>query len=165
MHADIDGALEAARIATGFAWSWTENDLDPLAEALGWQITERRNRGATLTTTLRVGNPIGLVSSGDGEIKWITAQAADCDSNPPSLPESGLLADTFAELTDQLTAAYGEPAKTIDDDEPQIHWHLNGLNIELTKVADSIFIRFVNPIYQARMDAIPPMLEEYNYEV
>jgi hypothetical protein len=165
MHADIDGALEVARIATGFTWSWTEDDLDPLAEALGWHITERRNRGATLTTPLQIGNPVGLVSSGDDEIKWVTAQVADCSNDPPKPPEAEFMAETFTELADRLTVTYGEPNMRISGDVPQVRWNLERVNIRLSNATDSLFLDFVNPAYQARMEAIPPMLEEYNYEV
>jgi hypothetical protein len=165
MHADIDGALEAAHIATGFTWSWTGDNLGTFLDALGWQVPERGPFDWPSTSPLRINRPTALVSGDAGEISWVTLRVTDHLDNPDDPGAVEFLANAFAELADRLTSAYGEPAERITGDEPQLHWHLGRVNIELADLTDRIYVRFVNPVYQARMEAIPPVREEYNYEV
>ncbi|MGY4100321.1 DUF6301 family protein [Nocardia sp. R16R-3T] len=165
MHADIDGALEAARIATGFDWTWAADDLGGFLDALGWQVSDRGPFDWPLTSPLEINRPTALVTGHGDEIKWVTLRVTDHLDEPDESAGVEFLANAFGELADRLNGIYGEPSRRISGAEPELRWDLDGVNIELSHAADRIYLNFVNPVYQARMDAIPPMREEYNYEV
>ncbi|WP_330178788.1 DUF6301 family protein [Nocardia sp. NBC_01503] len=54
MQVDIDKIAEKVSVAARFDWTWTDADLDGFCAAEGWQITERTELGAVLTTDLKL---------------------------------------------------------------------------------------------------------------
>ncbi|MFF2554850.1 DUF6301 family protein [Nocardia sp. NPDC058058] len=160
MRADIGGAFEVARVGVGFGWTWVDADLGPLTEALGWQITESRPLSATLATTLQIDNQAALVTGGGDEIKWITVCVTDAgEEDDPETVE--FVADAFTELSNRLIDQFGAPTTSRRGSEPEMCWERPGVSLELSNATDILFLRFVNPQYQARMNAIPAMRDEY----
>jgi len=154
MHADVDGAARTARAAAEFDWTWAVEDLTRFCLITGWEITELRKRGASVTTNLAVNRPDANVSFGDGEMKYLSIYITDSvDSNAGEMAARQV--DLFADLSTRLTTELGSPTWRKPGSNAKVGWNKAKARITLTAIPGLIHLRIVNPAYQEWIDSAP----------
>ncbi|MFF0637959.1 DUF6301 family protein [Nocardia sp. NPDC004151] len=150
MHADIEGAGRAVKIAKTFRWTWKDEDVSQFCDAAGWQIEHQRKRGATLVTDLQIDKPYSfvgldrsLLQQQGGTKESVThIDFRITDSRIPPGQRRAIL----DQLNERLTAVLGTP--TWWDVDGQAAWYLRCVIVLVAADDDATYIDLVNPLYQ-----------------
>ncbi|GAB2560219.1 DUF6301 family protein [Nocardia heshunensis] len=151
MHVEIDGAVEIARTAASFNWSWTDADLVRFCQALDWQVTRRRPKGARLATNLGVNRPRADVSITDGSVREIMVWVSDI---PDTVDDavSAAIGDGYEEIHARIEGEFGPPTRTVFGEAPRAGWYLPDVVIFLGVMERSLDLCLVNPESQRLRD-------------
>ncbi|MFE3187734.1 DUF6301 family protein [Nocardia sp. NPDC059240] len=149
---DVAGALEIARAAAGFEWTWTAQDAGRFAWQVGWSVPQGSDpRGSesgevylTYRTGLRVSDPeatFAVNAEGALDLVWVQATDERPQRHGPVPPE------IFEEFVDRFRSIYGEPADRYDGTlfVPSVTWVLPYLVLQLSR-DDSVDLRLINPV-------------------
>ncbi|GAB2539887.1 hypothetical protein GCM10027167_50870 [Nocardia heshunensis] len=151
---DVVGALEIARAAAEFEWSWTAQDVGRFAWQVGWSTPQgAQTRGSesgdvflTYRTGLRVSTPeVTFVVGADGalELAWLQVTDERPQRYGP-VPQ-----DVFEEFVNRFRSVFGEPTERSVDPlvVPSVIWALPHVLIQLVR-GDSVDLRLVNPVHR-----------------
>lgn len=160
MHADLEGAAQIARTAAGFDWTWTRDDVERFARAVGWSVTGVRELGATLTTGLSVDRPVVNVhfggnyfSAADGAIEDLSMYVADVV--PSGDVVSGDVLTALADLATRVEMDLGEPEVHAADVGAVFSWDFDDVVITLNATHSSVYLGLINPQYQDWLENAP----------
>ncbi|MGW0251988.1 DUF6301 family protein [Nocardia goodfellowii] len=161
MHVDIEGTKRIARLAAGYDWSWTIDNLELFCAEAGWQVTERYPNGASIQTNISVERPQARMYMRSRSVDYITAFVADmADDNVPMSEVRPLLDEGFASLREALTPILGIPARFEPGAEANVRWDLPEITISVGQSFSSLHLHLKSPKYQARMDEPEPLDED-----
>lgn len=140
MRADIDRAVEIARVASHFDWTWTLEDLEPFCALLGWQIDSVTDKSASLTTNLMIDFPEADFHVGRDRtvMDWLRVQITDiaaADSSP------AFVIDAFADMTERITAELGPPFRKDPGRTSEIGWRRRNVVVTLVNMNVALFLR------------------------
>lgn len=161
MKADIDGAVRIARIASGFDWTWTEQDVSRFCQAAQWNILhEDRGYGPTLRTNLEVHLPqcqaylswrwMDRQNGSAGAIDRLVVYVADSGQSTSAKPLSDAL---HHQLRDRLIEELGPVSEYVfGEDLETDYWR--GPDVVISLAAHDTFIHMdlVSPRYQRSLD-------------
>ena len=163
MHADIDGAIRIARLAAGFDWTWTNDNLEQFCRIANWQKSVRDDFGAKIQTDLNISSPGALAVSDDrfcrywlpeGQFVYITAGLTD--SPVDDSPETQLaLIDGFSEIHSQIHSEFGKSWR-LPGNRPRVFWDLPNVALVLTADFDylEISLEIANTTYQHQQNLV-----------
>lgn len=157
MHADIESAVRIARLAAGFDWAWTLDNLEQFCSLAGWQQPVPDEYGAEIRTDLNVSSPLALAVNDarfcrdwlpGGQMVYVTVYLTD-DPIVDSPEIQKVLVDWFAELAGRLCSALGAPVRLFGS-QPKIFWDLPKVALVLSVDFDrlEISLRVANTTYQ-----------------
>ncbi|MGW4244761.1 DUF6301 family protein [Nocardia sp. NPDC004722] len=149
---DVVGALDIARAATEFEWTWTAQDADRFAWQVGWSMPQgsepRRTESGEVylgyRTGLRVSEPEATFAiSAEGALDLVWLQISD--ERPQR--HGPVPAEIFEGIVDRFRMVYGEPAERHDGPVfvPSVTWVLPYLVIRLSRDT-SVDLRLTDPV-------------------
>ncbi|MEV0462963.1 DUF6301 family protein [Nocardia tengchongensis] len=189
MQVDLHGAVRIACLAAEFDWTWTIDDIARFCATANWTEESRDEHGVNALTGLNIEDPGALFvydlaslsryGKPGQQVSELTLPVSDqCVTHgescyaptlDPTLRQNHRsLTDTFAALTNRITAELGEPAHSGPGPEPSIRWHpmrkTEGRSegtpdespeavIELCVRNGCLDLRIINPAVQAWWDA------------
>ncbi|MFE3026003.1 DUF6301 family protein [Nocardia tengchongensis] len=145
MLSDLDRAVEVVNTALALNWTWSADDFDRFAAAVGWTVTERFEHGATLDTDLSGPSCDANAFISEGTCNYVSFQVIKSD-------ESESVLDGFAELSDLLLVDLGEPTWRRPGATPKIRWDLPTAVVFVCTLETLVYLRIVNPEYQREQD-------------
>ncbi|MEU4412688.1 DUF6301 family protein [Nocardia salmonicida] len=161
MHVEIEGAARVARIAAGFDWSWTIDDLESFCAEVGWELAERRPLGATIQTDFDISVPTARVYAPNRWMDYISARISDfLDDDIDVSSVHPLLVDGFERAIAELDLVLGTPTRLEPGYEPVALWYLPNVVVSLSFTAVGIQLATKRPGYQAFIDESDPEREE-----
>ncbi|MEU6585918.1 DUF6301 family protein [Nocardia sp. NPDC046763] len=161
MKADIDGAVQIARIASGFGWPWDAPDVTRFCQATGWTILhEDRGYGPSLRTNLDVhlpqcrvefsGRIIDRQPGGGGVIDRVAVYVADSEQSEPAEPQSTA---AHHQIRDRLIEELGPVSEYVfGEDLDADYWRRPDVVISVVPHDAFILMELVNPRYQRWRD-------------
>ncbi|WP_330185009.1 DUF6301 family protein [Nocardia sp. NBC_01503] len=151
MHAETDAAVEIVRTAARLDWTWTVPELADFCRAMGWHVSERRPKGATLATGLDISRPEALVYLNDGDIREISVWVSDI-AEADDESAGSILVDGFVEIEARLVEDFGPPSRTSYDREPKSGWDFPRAVVFLASTPKALRINIVSRETQALKD-------------
>lgn len=151
MQVDIDKIVETVRVTTRYDWTWTDTDLDGFCAAQGWQIAERLGSAAVIITDLMLKRPEARVVGRDGQIREVIVFVTD----EPPIPSAEALRrvyDQFSDITAAVSVVWGPPTSATAGADGEVRWDLPTVVIRICLADSSVYLRIVNPEYQAWLD-------------
>ncbi|MFR9750492.1 DUF6301 family protein [Nocardia sp. 004] len=172
MYADLDGAAALARIATGFDWTWTLEDVPRFCAITGWKIVIRDKLGIEFATDFDVRRPQAnlftdkgmapeLAAAGE-EIENISITVADLTAASHSSTEAEVV-ECCGLVGQRLITELGPPRRRVYETDQKLIWDLSKVSIRLYPVTNAVILGFVNPAFQewiekqAELDDIAPV--------
>ncbi|MFI6866582.1 DUF6301 family protein [Nocardia sp. NPDC050406] len=170
MRVDMEGAVQIACLAAGFDWDWTKANVERFCRHAGWQSARTGPTGtgpeyARFRTSLRIATPIGEVEYDPefferrrihgAEVREIVVYLTDLvDESSPT--GRAFLVDTFAELAERLSLAFGLPSHRVNDINLKVVWTLPRavFFLAIDRQDGSIGLRIVNPVYQDHLNRL-----------
>lgn len=153
MRVERDKVEHIVTTAASFNWTWTDDDLLALCEALGWPGVAGRTGG---TTTLR--NDLAVAKSQAYWRAWEKGGVRDLimvvtdKIDPSDAPAVDQMRDDFTHLAERLTDVLGTPRSLERGREPKIRWDRPNLVIRLFVASGYINLYLDNPAYQQWLD-------------
>ncbi|MGW5452286.1 DUF6301 family protein [Nocardia sp. NPDC003979] len=172
MRADIDGTVRIARIARGFGWTWTEQDVTRFCRAARWSILhEDRDYGPILRTNLEIHLPQCHVTFDrefmgrhDGGNEVMLEMSVYVAVSERSNTDRAQLVAAHRQLRDRLIEALGPTSPYITgEDFDTDYWRRPDVVVSVASHDDSIHMTFVNPRYQRWMDEDRAYEEMYGH--
>lgn len=160
MHVEIEAA-RVARVAAGFDWSWTVDDLESFCAAVGWELTELRPRGGSIQTDFDINAPTARVYAPNRWMDYISVRITDfLDDDVDMATARPILVDCFGRTVSALGSVLGTPTRLEPGYEPDVLWYLPNVVVSLSLTVVGIHLAIKRPGYQARMDEPEPEYEE-----
>ncbi|PXX52621.1 hypothetical protein DFR70_1326 [Nocardia tenerifensis] len=161
MHVDIEGTKRIARLAAGYDWSWTIDDLSPFCAQAGWEMVESDDLGASIQTDLEVSRPEAIMYGRNRRMDYFIAFVTDlAEDDTPMSEVRPVLDEGFADISAELTALFGAPARFEPGVEANVRWDLPEITIALGQSFGALHLYLKSPKYQARMDEPEPLDED-----
>ncbi|MFE3099217.1 DUF6301 family protein [Nocardia tengchongensis] len=157
MQADIDGAVQIARLAAGFDWSWTTSNLEDFCSAAGWREEKPSQHGASYHTGLDLQRNNARVRFDRGFLATLGASAQQevpeawvlvtdrVDPDDPYSEES--LVDLFAQLSGRISEELGPASRRDFGSRPGLVWDLPKLVLVL-EMNNRLSLTMSNPLYR-----------------
>ncbi|WP_225726935.1 MULTISPECIES: DUF6301 family protein [unclassified Nocardia] len=153
VRVDRSGAVEIAKAAMEFDWTWTRSDLADFIVRVGWSDPLPSNSTASAFeswTGLDVESPLARFSGDDQRIDHIVVTVADTgegdgrDVGPD-------LAVALQQVSTGLWSLWGEPTGVRVSDESGFSWTFPNLVVGLTLGARSVDLWLICPAAQERI--------------
>ncbi|MFB8003996.1 DUF6301 family protein [Nocardia sp. NPDC056000] len=153
MLVETEKVEHIATVAASFDWSWTEEDLIPLCDALGWTgVVSRTKRTATLRTDLSAAQSQAYWRAWDqggiGELIMVVTDQVNANDGAAMQ----LLRGEYDTLVARLETVLGPPHTIQRGPEPKARWDRNNLVLRLYVLRGYINLYLVNPAYQEWID-------------
>ncbi|MFJ4657993.1 DUF6301 family protein [Nocardia sp. NPDC088792] len=151
MHVEVDAAIEIARAAAGFEWSWTVADLEPFCRALGWQMSRRGEKSAILITGLAIDRAEAVVFLDGSRIREILVWVSDIADSVDAAVGSAVVGG-FEAIQSRLVEEFGLPPRMTFDEEPSSGWDLPRVVLIMSATLRSLCVSLINPESQRARD-------------
>lgn len=145
LRVDLGHAVEIARVAAGFDWTWTLADLEPFCALLDWQIDSVTEQSASLTTNLVIEYPEADFHVGRHRtiMDWLRVQLTDIATGEGS---AAFVIDAFTELAEHISAELGPPFRGDPDGTSSVCWRRRNVVITLVPMGEtSVCLRVGSP--------------------
>ncbi|MFF2554867.1 DUF6301 family protein [Nocardia sp. NPDC058058] len=152
MLVETEKVEHIATVAASFDWSWTEDDLTPVCDALGWAVVSRTGRTTTLRTDLSAAQSQAYWREWDqGGIRELIIVVTDqVNANDGAAMQR--LQGEYDTLVARLATGLGPPHDVQRGPEPKARWDHNNLVVRLYVLRGYINLYLVNPAYQQWLD-------------
>ncbi|MFF0613623.1 DUF6301 family protein [Nocardia tengchongensis] len=161
MFVESEKVQHIVTVAALFDWTWTEDDLTPVCQALGWEgVVKRYKHIATLRTDLRAAQSQAYWYTWDqggiGELIMVVTDKVDSND----IASTERLREEYEGLVARFTTVLGTPYDVQRGPEPEARWDRKNLVIRLSVLRGYINLFLVNPAYQEWIDT-PEDLQTY----
>ncbi|GAB2636479.1 DUF6301 family protein [Nocardia goodfellowii] len=155
MQVDTQGAVQTARCAADFDWTWSVADLGRFGRTMGWTRVKGRY-GDSFETDLQVNEPIaqvgyrtdGSAQKGLGDLAFVSIFVADT-----SIADYPAMARVWADLFDRITEQLGAAAAGAFGINEGLVWMVPAAAIGLRVEPLRIRLEIVNPKYRHSVDS------------
>ncbi|AEV85524.1 hypothetical protein ACWT_4502 [Actinoplanes sp. SE50] len=127
-------------------WHWRLDELDDLAARLGWQITDRWDKGAEFTVGWPLPSRGALLTFWKGGGRQMDF---DLTARTDDTPETDAAADdAFADFAAIATDVLGRPDRTTPGIHPSVAWRTADSTFELAVFLGTVTLTWSSNAYQ-----------------
>ncbi|MFJ9370835.1 DUF6301 family protein [Nocardia sp. NPDC101769] len=160
MNVDAEQVVRIVVTAAEFDWTWSEQDIERFAAAMGWDLMNQRpGSGATMRTHLAIESPYAHAYV-NGDLKEITLGVTDkFDTADRAGKET--LARYFQQLGQSAKAQLGDARIEVLSQGFGLRYHWAKPMVFVELVANSnISLTLTNPMYRAWMQSVTAEYDE-----